>query len=76
MILECEEHVCVHMLRFSVPVCVWVVVRASLAQGAASYCALKAVPVFHIRKIQAHKQGSVGNCLIAGRMILSPPLNS
>lgn len=55
---------------------VWVVVRASLAQGAASYCALKAVPVFHIRKIQAHKQGSVGNCLIAGRMILSPPLNS
>lgn len=55
---------------------VWAVVRASLAQGAASYCALKAVPVFHIRKTQAHKQGSVGNCLIAGRVILSPPLNS
>lgn len=67
---------CACICSVSPCLCVWVVVRASLAQGAASYCALKAVPVFHIRKIQAHKQGSVGNCLIAGRMILSPPLNS
>lgn len=66
---------CVCICSISPCLCVWVVVRAFLAQGAASDCALKAVPVFHIRKIQAHKQGSVGNCLI-GHMILSPPLNS
>ncbi len=48
--------------------------HASVEQGAVRYYTLKAVLYF--TRIQAHKQGSLGNCLIAGHVILSPPLNS
>lgn len=63
-----------HMLQLYVATRVGGCAHASVEQGAVRYYTLKAVLYF--TRIQAHKQGSLGNCLMAGHVILSPPLNS